>query len=56
MGDPIALLVDPAQPGESEVAGGTEVFTYGLIVIGLLAAAVGFFVAWLMYTGQMTME
>jgi len=56
VGDPIALLVNPARPGESDVAGGTGVFTYGLIVIGLLTAAVGLLVAWLVYTGQMIME
>jgi len=56
VGDPIALLVNPARSNESDVAGGTGVFTYGLIVMGLLVAALGLFLAWLVYTGQMTFE
>lgn len=56
VGDPITILVNPVRYDESDVAGGSGVFTFGFIVIGLLVAALGLLVAWLVYTGQMTFK
>lgn len=56
VGDPIALLVNPARGDESDVAGGTGLVTFTLVAMGLLALALGLFVGWLVYTGEMTFD
>jgi hypothetical protein len=53
VGDPIAILVNPTRSDESDVAGGTDLVIYTLIGMGLLALALGLFLGWLAYTGQM---
>lgn len=56
VGDPITILVNPAQPSESDVGSGAEVFTYPMMGLGLLVLVLGLFLAWLAFTGQMTFE
>lgn len=46
VGDPIRLLVDPANPGESTVVDfGTWLFSWGIILAGLLPMAMGALIA-----------
>lgn len=57
VGDSIRVLVNPARKNDSDVLNGSvSVFTYGMVAMGVLAVAVGVFVAWLAFTGQMTFE
>ena len=57
VGDPIRLLVNPANPSASDVANGDiPLFTYGMMAMGLLVFAVGVLIAWLALTGAMTFE
>ena len=53
VGDPIRLLVNPMNAGESTVMDRTvSIFSYGIMAAGLLCLAVGLLLAWLAATGQ----
>ena len=53
-GDPIQLLVDPADGDRSTVLNkSVSIFSYGLMGMGMLALAVGILLAWLAATGQL---
>ena len=53
-GDPIQLLVDPADGDKSTVMDKTvSIFSYGLMAAGILSLAVGLLLAWLAATGQL---
>ncbi len=54
VGDPIAILVNPAQTNESDVAGGTGILSAVMIGMGLLAIALGLLFGWAAYTGRLT--
>jgi hypothetical protein len=53
-GDPIQLLVNPMNAGESMVMDRTaSIFSYGILAAGLISLAVGLLLAWLAATGQL---
>ena len=57
VGDPIALVVNPALPGQSEVSGADiRGFTYGLLLLGAAVAGLGLLLAWLELTGRLTVD
>lgn len=53
VGDPIQLLVNPANANDSTVMDRTvSIFSYGLMAAGLLCLAVGLFLVWLAATDR----
>ena len=54
VGDPIKLVVNPVNPGESDVVDANmAIFSYGILAAGIVCLAVGLLVLWLLLSGRM---